>query len=337
MKRLFLEHFLDLVNFKYTKSTIKNYTENPNKNNLLGIIQTLRDIGIKCNGYMISEEKDFCDLKYPIISVHNHQFITILLGNDHLIQYIEDNHSYIVETSSFIQNWNGKIIEIESIDSYQEVNYKSHRLHDFFYSFSNLAIYILIPFILIGLGVLSRFWDSSSSVILLILYFVGACIACLSYAEYLNSQNKTAKYICSVIPDSNCNVISGNRAFKVFKIFHLSEIGLSFFIVNFISILIFNCNTKILSIYSLLSLPVCIWSLLYQKFVIHQWCTFCIGIITTSMSLFIFFAANGFYLVSDISVSFQHFLLFSIVGSSYIIFAIIINKFSSSYKKKQTL
>ena len=55
MKYSLLASFLDKLNYRYTDRTIQEYENSPLRNSLLGISETLSNLGIETEGYKLSD------------------------------------------------------------------------------------------------------------------------------------------------------------------------------------------------------------------------------------------------------------------------------------------
>lgn len=144
-------------------------------------------------------------------------------------------------------------------------------------------------------GFISNFWHSLNSVVLLVFNSIGLFFSTLLYFEYLDIESDTTQKICGLIKNSDCNKVSVSKGSKLFKLFHLSEIGCAFFLVNIIAIIIFNINISIISLVSICSLVFCIWSPLYQKFFVKKWCALCLLTVLILIIQFLFLLFRGVY------------------------------------------
>lgn len=295
MKSTLLADFLDKLNYRYTNRTIQEYQDNPLKNSFLGISETLSKLGIETEGYRLSDSKDLSLIKAPVITIKNGKFALILSISNNMIEYSIGKHSFLEDLETFSKDWSHSVLVVTDIHRSEETNYHKRKKYERNLLITKYFTIVIAVTTLTLLGFLSNFWHSLNSVILLILNSIGLFFSALLYFEYLDIESDTTQKICGLIKDSDCNKVSDSKGSKIFKLFHLSEIGCAFFLVNIIAIIIFNINISIISLVSICTLIFCIWSPLYQKFFVKKWCTLCLLTVLILIIQFIFLLFRGVY------------------------------------------
>lgn len=295
MKYTLLADFLNKLDYRYTNRTIQEYQDSPLKDSFLGISETLSKLGIETEGYRLSDSKELSLIKTPVITIKNGKFAIISSISNNIIEYSIGKRSFIEDLETFSNGWSHSVLVVTDIHRFEETNYHKRKKYE-----RNLLITkyftIFIAIIVLTLfGFISNFWHSLNSVVLLIFNGIGLYFSTLLYFEYLDIESDTTQKICGLIKNSDCNKVSVSKGSKIFKLFHLSEIGCAFFLVNIIAIIIFNINISIISLVSICSLVFCIWSPLYQKFFVKKWCALCLLTVLILIIQFLFLLFRGVY------------------------------------------
>lgn len=148
------------------------------------------------------------------------------------------------------------------------------------YKKTNSFLLNLIPFLsLIGVIILINHTD-----IWLILFCIfssmGFLLSLLSIKDLLNIQSGLFSKLCNASSSFNCDTVINSPKWKFLKKLSFSDISLTFFTSQIIALLFFKENIfeyfVIQKWLLLLSIPIILISLYYQKFVIKKWCPICI-------------------------------------------------------------
>ena len=82
-------------------------------------------------------------------------------------------------------------------------------------------------------------------------------------------------------------------ASSFFGIFSWSEVGLTYFSVSLLSILMFPASIIYVAACNVCCLPFTVWSIWYQRFRAKAWCTLCVSVQCTLWLLFFSYLAGG--------------------------------------------
>lgn len=332
----FLRIFLNELSYKYSDVSIAQFLRNPNHNNLFGVSQFLSSIGILNQGCRINTISDFYDIKYPAISIKDNKFIVIKGITGEVVSYTDGENAYFDSLSGFYKNWDGAFLEVTKILQDKETNYQFNVKQQLIQEVSKNLLYLLVPVLLMYIGYRGGFWRNTDSIILFFINCSGLLAAVFSYMELAQLGNKSIQKICQILPNSDCKRNILDSSSMLFNNFHLSELALSFYGTNILSILVFDVNIYIFLIYSIISIPICVWSLLYQKFILKNWCILCLFIVADLLFMAMYFAINVFYSWKSVCVIEHNFVEIIIVGISYVIGTITMNyitKFRNTYLK----
>lgn len=331
-----LTTLLSFIDFRFTGYTISSYQNNPSKDTLLGLSVTLSSIGIESIGYRLSSPMDLDSIKTPFVTIKENKFIVVTMFSKDIIRYLNGKHEVITDIQSFKENWSHTVLAITKINNREEPNYSIHKNIELKVRLAKYTLFICGFLAIFLLGVYSRFWESQSAIGLVLFNFIGLFLSTLLYANYLNLNSNIATKLCNITSESNCEAVSKSRGAKILKLIHLSEIGCAFFITNILAILVFNIDIAILLIVSLTTIPFCIWSPIYQKYIVKKWCPLCLTIVAILILQFTYiFALNSHILYEHIIISQTTFAKFSLVILINCLLALIIFFLSRHYKQHQ--
>jgi uncharacterized membrane protein/glutaredoxin len=162
--------------------------------------------------------------------------------------------------------------------------------------------------LLLWFGLFFSVLFTSKTTILIVLFFVfpilGILFSIAALKDLFGAKSKLINNFCNITASSSCNSIVNSNKWKIFEILNFSDLSIVFFVFQFVglffSILTNNMGSffSIQKIFLLISLPVILTSLYYQKFVEKKWCPICLVIITIILS-------EIFYLFSMININFS--------------------------------
>ena len=111
----------------------------------------------------------------------------------------------------------------------------------------------------------------------------------------LNIHTKAADRVCGVLEKGGCDSIMSLKVSKLFGVFSWSEVGFGYFGISFVTLLVFPHLWPSLALCNVCCLPYTVWSIWYQRFRAHRWCTLCVGVQTTLWLLFFCYLGGGIF------------------------------------------
>ena len=109
----------------------------------------------------------------------------------------------------------------------------------------------------------------------------------------LGIHTAAANAVCSAIEEGGCDEIAQSEASSFMGIVKWSEVGLAYFSVSLMAMLLFPQTLPALAAINILCLPYTVWSISYQKFVAKTWCTLCVCVQCTLWLLFVAYLIGG--------------------------------------------
>jgi uncharacterized membrane protein len=198
----------------------------------------------------------------------NNQFTFVLVNKekDKLNIIVDETSNVLITNKEFLENWTGLIIAIEKNENKKKNIYqKEIILKTVFIVFTLLAI--------LHISIITKSFLQTGHFTLSIIGFI---ISFLIVKEKLNLNSVPSKF-CTLTKNSNCETVLNSKESRIFGFVDLSDSSIVYF--SFVVLaFIYNPSSALFNILSLLSLPVIIYSIFYQKFKIKKWCPLCLGI-----------------------------------------------------------
>ncbi|QKX05072.1 thioredoxin domain-containing protein [Aquimarina sp. TRL1] len=215
--------------------------------------------------------------------------------------------SNVLDYSNFSSIWVPKVIAVEKEAKSSIISKKP--------SLFNLLLLITVAsFITIFIGKT----HSIPSISFFLLSITGLILSFFAVQESLGIQSQTVHQFCSSVGNTNCGDVINSTQGKLFNTISLADMGLLFFGSLVLFQLFFGFNSTLL-IPTLISIPVTLYSIYSQAFVLKKWCALCIatilttaGILAIAMTTLPFqFSYSGIYNLLAISSLFGTFYIFS--------------------------
>lgn len=176
-----------------------------------------------------------------------------------------DKLSISVGIDDFLKNWTGLVIAIE-----KNKGLKKFRNNVSLHLKVGLSISLILLMIYIGF-----FTQSFLKVMYLAVSLLGLLMSYLIVGEKLGN-NEPSRF-CTISKNTDCKSVLNSKESKLFKFVDLSDASLVYF--SFVTLsFVYEPNTTLYFVLSMLSLPIVGYSIYTQKYTIKKWCPLCLGI-----------------------------------------------------------
>lgn len=180
--------------------------------------------------------------------------------------------------------------------------------------------FLLAPFIIL-LTIIHWFnFKNAATVFFYIFPVVGFVFSLGALKELFNTESKLLDKFCNA--SSNCNTIVKSSKWKLLKRLNFSDLSITFFSYQIIGLFIMGIvglhyeNFAIQFILLLLSIPVLILSIYYQKFVEEKWCPICLsigGVVILELIYLLIFSLQEFVKIDLFSCVLSLFIYVSVL------------------------
>lgn len=286
---------------------------------LFGVKSLLREYGVATEGIDASTCKtNISDIPTPFIAPLNAgRWVVVTNVTPTHVSYISNDVDERAEIDTFEAAWSGIALVAKKSAHACEPSYAAHRIAELAVYLRNYGLIFLTLVLTAYLFILHWEWHRVTDIIIAGLDFTGLVLSWLLILKTAGIQNRAADRVCSVIQASGChNVIKTGGTFL--GIFHWSDVGFAYFSTSLAALALAPQTVPWLAIINICALPYTVWSVTYQHFKAHAWCTLCLGVQATLWLLFASYSAGQWWTHSNLSADLPS--LFVIIGCYAIVF-----------------
>lgn len=198
--------------------------------------------------------------------------------------------------AEYLSGWNGMIVAIEENEN------KKDRQGNMV---SKNAVLFLLGFCVVGLFqvYLTNFSNPGESLFYTLCSLVGVIISLFLVREDLGFHDAAISRICYASKRTSCSEVLSSNGAKILGNLKLSDVSLAYFsVLTFFSICtVFQNSLVIYNWLALLSIPILLYSVFTQYFIVKKWCVLCLGIVITLMFQIVVVSIQGFNFILNVS------------------------------------
>lgn len=261
---------------------------------LFGLSRLLDDYGIANTAWRVPRTGSLDQLPVPFLAQKPGNFVIVTDVSPAAVDYIYQGERKRMSVPDFEKNWTGVVLLAKGADTACEPDYTRHRILDFARGALTWIMLVSIAVVMAYLYVSRGFYDSVAATLLIVVDVCGLAVTSMLMLKSLNVHTAAADRVCGVLQRGGCDKILATDASRFFGLFGWSEVGLAYFGVSTAALLLFPGYIHYLALANLCCLPFTVWSIWYQKFRAHHWCTLCDLTQTLLWCQFFCYAAGGF-------------------------------------------
>lgn len=246
----------------------ENYFSHPNFPSLYSITDTLDLLGIENMAANIPKNQleNLPDQFVAFIKNKDFEgFVLVKKHSDKIIYEAEDEKTHTISIDEFRDLWSGLILAIgknEAVADSKKSNFKSFAF--------------LTSLILISLISIFAYGFEIYSFVFRILSLAGLLVSIFILQEKNEEGNEFVSKICSFGPKTSCNSVIKSKNSQITKSLSFTDLPILFFSINFIAVSLVSTSFGIIGLLSLLSVPICLYSIYLQKVKLEKWCVLCL-------------------------------------------------------------
>lgn len=263
---------------------------------LYGLSHLLTTYGIENYAVKVADKSELTKITPPFLAQTRQGVFVIVNDIDTKageVTYDTYGESERVDLPSFIKAWNGiALLAFPGHDS-REPDYRSHVTTDMVASASKYAVVLSALVVAVYFFITRHVYAHVSTVLLTLLDLGGIYFSYLLLQKSLNIHTAASERVCGVLEHGGCDRIMELKVSKLFGVFSWSEVGFGYFSVSLATLLLFPHLWPALALCNICCLPYTFWSIWYQRFRAHHWCTLCVAVQTTLWLKFFCFLGGG--------------------------------------------
>ncbi|MDE5567706.1 MAG: hypothetical protein K2J12_04605 [Muribaculaceae bacterium] len=260
---------------------------------LFGLKKLLDRYGIDAEGIALGNNNDIDKLPLPFIAQTTKGLVIVTAVDNDKVTYLSQSEEETAERCRFTASMTGNVLIAVPRPDAGEPDYGAHRFSDIANRAKSWVLAVCAAGLIIYLFISNHLYSHVSTVLLTLINMAGVYIGWLLVEKSAHIKNRHADAVCSVVEAGGCDDILETSAAKFFGIFGWSEVGLAYFSVSLLCLLIFPQYIGSLALINLICLPFSFWSVWYQKFKAKTWCTLCLCVQSMLWLLFFCYLGGG--------------------------------------------
>lgn len=280
---------------------------------LFGLTKLLEEYRIKSEGYLIDDKSEITGLPTPFIAVTGNGEVVVTEVTPLKVSYLSDGQEETADLGKFTDAWDGRVLLSYPSPDAIEPEYAVHARIQFFMRAKRWILLFCALFVFVYLFIVNRIYSHISTILVTAIDLAGVYLTYLLVQKSVKIHNPAADRVCGVLEAGGCDGILEMKASKFFGIFGWSEVGFSYFTVSLGALLLFPSMIRWLALANVCCLPFTVWSIWYQRFRAHKWCTLCVSVQCSLWLLFFCYFFGG-WLKEACPVQLEFFVL----GAAYV-------------------
>ncbi|MCM1348447.1 MAG: hypothetical protein NC338_03465 [Firmicutes bacterium] len=286
--------YLEALGVPYTCNySQKRFAEMP-FHTLFGVSKLLEEYGVKSEGYLLNDRKEISKLTPPFLA-RTAGGIVIVTGMDSdTIHYLTQGVEESMPLDKFTGAWCGNVMLSFPGPNAQEPDYGPHSRIEFLMKSKRWVLTIGAVLLFLYAFITNRLYAQFSTIWIAAVDLAGLYLTYLLVQKSLKIHNGAADKVCGVLEAHGCDHVLEMKASKFFGLFGWSEVGFAYFSVSLGALLMFPQTLPMLALCDICCLPFTAWSIWYQRFRAHRWCTLCVCVQCSLWLLFFGYLGGGF-------------------------------------------
>lgn len=302
----------------YTADALRNMSFR----SLYGLCKLLESYGIATEAYRMdpSDRDDLIRITPPFIAQCSDGLTLITDIDPNSVTVASNSDDQKMSIDKFLSKWSGTVLLAFPSPTSKEPEYSKHARLSALMKAKKWVTAICYLFILAYLVVTDRFAHSTWDIFLLCIDGVGLWMSYMLVQKSLKIHSATADHVCGVLQAGGCDHIIESKASTFMGLFRWSDVGLAYFSVSLLALILFPESIAGLALCNICCLPFTVWSIWYQHWRAHHWCTLCVCV---QASLWLLFA--GYLFAGAITFTVAALMQASVIAAAYIAVMLTVN------------
>lgn len=260
---------------------------------LFGLSSLLREYSVQTHGYRIDNKNEIAHISTPFIAPVNNSFVIVKRVDGEKVYYSSAGVDEEIGLQDFADVWGGVAFVAEPTVHSIEPDYMSHRLAEVMTVARNVGLWVVALVLFAWFFITRGDLHNWGTIALVAIDAFGLWLSFMLIEKDLGVKSKRSDAVCNVLQPGGCDTITKSNASTFLGIFHWSEVGFTYFSVGLGVTLLFPHMAGWLAGINICALPYTVWSISYQRFKAHTWCTMCVGVQLSLWLQFIVFLCSG--------------------------------------------
>ena len=276
-KNLFL-HLCEALHIPHTSNyTNQLFDAHPYKYTLFGLYRLLTEYEVESEGIQFADKEEaLSSLQVPFVAQVANDLAIVTGITDTEVTYTWYDKTLRVSRELFLSQWSGIALLVSPSSESGEPHYEAHRRAEQILRLKRWGAVGSMAVILVCLLVRQAPLFTLLHALMLLLNAAGIFVSYLLLLRQLNISSATADRLCNLLKRATCtDVLETPAAIAAFGI-SWSEVGAAYFASNLLALLLEPSLLPLIACLSIGAVGYVLWSLWYQRFRAHSWCTLCL-------------------------------------------------------------
>lgn len=292
------ECILDSLGVRHTSDFSRRaYRQIPFRS-LFGLGKLLQSYGVDNAAYRLADPaRDIDRLPLPFLARTGDTFALVSAVDSNAVglDYGEGGGKVEMPRNNFEKNFGAIVMLFRRSPDAGEPDYCRHRLFDIASRAKRVLLAASALFVAAWCFIANGLYASLPAWLLLGVDAAGLYVTYLLFLKSHGFRSRHGDNICGVIDRSGCHTVLRTSAAKFLGVIGWSEVGLGYFAVSTMTMLLFPTALPYLALVNACVCPFSFWSVWYQKYRAKAWCTLCLitqALLWMSLAIYIF---GGFF------------------------------------------
>ncbi len=300
---------------------------------LFGFSRLLSSYGIRSTGEIVADKSQLSRIPTPFLAQSGSGFVIVTgfgksSSGDRTVDYLYYHRQYTATEKDFSEKWTGTVLLAYPGPDSREPDYAIHRRFQIADIAKNWILALCTLFLLTFGVIYSGIYRHLSTIFLFLLTLAGVVVTFMLIQKSARIKNHAADKMCGILQKHGCDTVLEQKASTFFGLFGWSEVGMAYFVITLLTMLIFPKEMHYLALINGCCCPFSFWSIWYQKYSIKTWCTLCVTVQAILWLQLLCYILGGWW--SDIlPLRVDLFLL----GAAYVATLLGLNRLMTAFEK----
>ena len=245
---------------------------------MFGLTRLLDEYGIESQGIRLDDRSQVHSLPVPFMAQMTDGFTVVTsLGSASVEVAAEQGHSSM-PLADFMQPWSGVALLTAPRRGASEPGYRLHRITETGHKVMRWLMALSALFLIVYAFVANGIYRIPAAYLIALFDMAGLYVSYLLIVKSLRRESVAADRFCGALQPHGCDHVLRQSAARFYGLFGWSEVGAAYFTVSLVALLAFPSALPWLALFNLCCLPFSFWSVWYQHYRAHAWCTLCLTV-----------------------------------------------------------
>lgn len=326
--------FLKALEVPHTGDYADKAFRNMNFKSLFGFSRLLSAYGIPWEADVIADRSQLAVIPTPYLAKVPGGFVIVTdvardaSGRPQTVDYIFYHRRYSRPFVDFESLADGTVLRAFPTKDSGEPDYRRHHIMEIATEAKKWILLACVLFLFTFGMIYSGMYAHVSTVLLTVFTLSGIMVSFMLIQKSAHIHNHAADRMCGLIKEHGCDTVLKQKASTFFGLFGWSEVGMAYFSITLLVLLIFPSQIHHLALINACCVPFSFWSVWYQKYRAKSWCTLCLTVQCLLWCQFGCYLAGGWWQGLDIDIN-----LF-LLGAAYVAALLGLNRLMPALERK---